>query len=319
MGKLRLIDAAPCDLVNGGSARTNGSSAAPTVDDLVSEIISRNPDTGSAHANGGLGRRRQARPTISIVIPALNEEPNLPFVLPKIGGWASEVILVDGRSTDRTLATAAALYPDIRFVHQTDSGKGAALRAGFQAARGDIIVMLDADGSTDPAEIPAFVGALVAGAEFVKGTRFSQGAGTGDMSVLRRLGNRCLVLAVRLLFGGRFSDLCYGYIAFWKRVLPQLDLDSDGFEIETQMSVQALKARLRVAEVPSHEYRRIHGKSNLRTFPDGWRVLKTIFRERFRRTKRVARNDRRRTLPTVSNDAAVNARRRICQPLRPTC
>lgn len=251
---------------------------------MMKDLISRAPDNGTP--NGTPGRRKQRRPLISIVIPTLNEEPNLPFVLPKIGRWVYEVILVDGRSTDKTLETAQALYPGIRIVHQSGRGKGAALRAGFAAARGDIIVMLDADGSTDPGEIPSFVGALVAGAEFAKGTRFAQGAGTADMSRIRVLGNRGLVLLVRILFGGHFSDLCYGYIAFWRRVLPALDLDSDGFEIETQMSVQALKAGLRIAEVPSFEHRRIHGKSNLRTIPDGWRVLKTIVHERFKRRSR---------------------------------
>lgn len=263
--------------------------------DLVKHLFSRVPDV----ANGSSPhpeRRKQRRPLISIVIPAMNEEPNLPFVLPKIGRWIDEVILVDGRSQDRTLEMARSLYPGIRVVHQTDRGKGAALRAGFEAARGDVIVMLDADGSTDPGEIPAFVGALVAGAEFVKGSRFAQGAGTEDMSLIRKLGNGALVLTVRLLFGGRFSDLCYGYIAFWKRVLPALDLDSNGFEIETQMCIQALRAGLRIVEVPSIERRRIHGKSNLRTLPDGWRVLRTILHERFSRAPRK---------PDVANDSAV--------------
>ena len=143
--------------------------------------------------------------------------------------------------------------------------------------------MLDADGSTDPREIPLFVGALAAGAEFVKGTRFAQGAGTEDMWFLRRFGNRALVRLVRLLFGGRFSDLCYGYIALWRRVLDDLDLDSDGFEIETQMNLRALKAGLKVVEVPSFERNRINGSSNLRTIQDGWRVLMTILREWRRR------------------------------------
>jgi hypothetical protein len=113
------------------------------------------------------------------------------------------------------------------------------------------------------------------------------------MSLLRRLGNRGLVFVVRLLFGGRLSDLCYGYIAFWKRVLPQLDLDSDGFAIETQMSVRALATGLKVAEVPSFEFRRIHGKSNLRTIPDGWSVLMTILREKMRRSAQHATDGRR--------------------------
>jgi glycosyltransferase involved in cell wall biosynthesis len=251
-----------------------GSAQNDVAADLLLRVISRVPD-GDKRSTG---RRRQTRPTVSVVIPALNEEPNLPFVLPKIGQWVDEVVLVDGDSTDQTIQVARSLLPKIRTISQQGHGKGAALRSGFAAANGDIIVMLDADGSTDPREIPAFVGALAAGADFVKGTRFAQGGGTADMSPLRRLGNRGLVFAVRLLFGGRCSDLCYGYMAFWKRVLPQLDLDADGFAIETQMSVRALAAGLKVAEVPSYEFRRIHGKSNLRAIPDGWSALKAILR-----------------------------------------
>ena len=116
--------------------------------------------------------------------------------------------------------------------------------------------MLDADGSTDPREIPAFVGALIAGADFVKGSRFIQGGGTADMPLYRKLGNFGFVSGVRLLFGGSYTDLCYGYNAFWRRVLPTLALNGDGFEIETQMNVRALKDGLKVAEVPSFESRR---------------------------------------------------------------
>jgi glycosyltransferase involved in cell wall biosynthesis len=247
---------------------------------LLVSMISREPDP----ENGAeLERRRKGRPTVSVVIPTLNEELNLPYVLPKISAWIDEIVIVDGHSTDRTLDIAVELLPDVKIVHQPGKGKGDALRAGFEAARGDVIVMLDADGSTDPGEIPSFVGALASGADFVKGTRFAQGAGTADMSIGRRLGNLGFVWTVRILFGGRFSDLCYGYIAFWKRVLPLLELDSDGFEIETQMNLQALRAGLKVVEVPSYERPRIHGTSNLRTFPDGWRVAKTILRERRRR------------------------------------
>lgn len=235
------------------------------------------------------------RPTVSVVIPAMNEEPNLRFVLPRIGGWADEVLLVDGHSTDRTTEVARLLRPDIRIVTESRKGKGSALRSGFDAARGDIIVMLDADGSTDPAEIPLFVGALLSGADFVKGTRFAQGAGTDDMSLIRRIGNRTFVRLVRFLFGGRYSDLCYGYIAFWSYILPYLDLSCDGFEIETMMGVQALRAGLKVLEVPSFEASRKYGKSNLRTVPDGWRVLKTILREKCRRRGRGRTSPRKAT------------------------
>ncbi len=226
-------------------------------------------------------------PKISVVIPTLNEEKNLAHVLPKIQEWVDEIVLVDGHSTDQTIDVARELCPTVRVVMQEGRGKGAALRTGFAAATGDIIVMLDADGSTDPSEIPLFVGALLAGADFAKGSRFLQGGGTKDMPFYRKLGNWGFVWLVRMMFGGKYTDLCYGYNAFWKRVLPKLDLDCSGFEIETMMNVRALKADLKIIEVPSFEFPRVHGNGRLRTIPDGWRVLKTIFSETVRRTQSV--------------------------------
>ena len=258
----------------------------------------------------------RARFRVSIVMPTLNEAENLPHVFARIPAWVHELVLVDGHSTDDTLAVARRLWPNphivtgtaawpadtdadagprLRLLPQHGRGKGAALRTGFAAATGDIIVMLDADGSTDPAEIPAFVEALLAGADFAKGSRFLAGGGTADMSWYRYLGNWGFVQVVRVLFGGRYTDLCYGYNAFWKRVVPVLRLDGDGFEIETMMNVRALQAGLAIAEVPSFEAERIHGVSRLRTIPDGWRVLKTIVGEWWRPVTGSSRLARYRT------------------------
>ncbi len=219
------------------------------------------------------------QPRVSVVIPALNEAENLPLVLPRIPDDVHEIILVDGESVDRTIDVARSLIPHVRIVRQESRGKGAALRSGFAAATGDIVVMLDADGSTDPGEIPRFVHALLGGADFAKGSRFLHAGGTADMPFHRRLGNQFFVVLVRILFGGRYSDLCYGYNAFWRRCLPLLALDGDGFEIETMMNLRALKSGLRIHEVPSFEARRVYGNSNLRAIPDGIRVIRTIFRE----------------------------------------
>lgn len=236
-------------------------------------------DSATEFARG----RRTRDPRVTVVVPALNEAENLPLVLSRIDSDVHEVLLVDGGSHDGTPEVARRLHPRVRTVVDNGGGKGDALRTGFRAATGEIIVTIDADGSADPAEIPAFVGALRAGADFAKGSRFLQGAGTSDMPFHRRLGNSAFVFLVRLLFGGHYSDLCYGYNAFWRDVLPRLHLDSDGFEIETMMNIRALRARLLVVEVASFESRRAHGIAKLRTIPDGWRVLKAILSERFRR------------------------------------
>jgi len=224
----------------------------------------------------GLGLSNLDSPRVSVIIPALNEADNLREVLPRIPKWVHEVILVDGHSTDGSPSVAREIIPDIRVITQAGKGKGAALRTGFDAATGDILVMLDADGSTSPEEIPGFVGMLLSGADFAKGSRFLQGGGTSDMPLYRKLGNGAFVLLVRVLFGGNYSDLCYGYNAFWRSSIQPLCLDADGFEIETMMNIRALKAGLKVVEVPSFEDKRIYGDGRLRTIPDGWRVLKTI-------------------------------------------
>jgi glycosyltransferase involved in cell wall biosynthesis len=229
-----------------------------------------------------------ALPRVSFIIPTLNEAKNLPCLLPRIPAWAYEVVIIDGRSTDGTVEIARRLRPDVKIVLEPRRGKGAALQAGFNAATGDIIVMLDADGSMAPEEAILFVGALLSGADLVKGSRFLQGAGSDDISIVRMLGNWGLTQIVRLLYGCSFSDLCYGYIAFWRKHVDCLRCDCDGFEIETLINVRALKSRLKIVEVASFETPRINGESNLRAIPDGIRVLKTILRERLASPMAVA-------------------------------
>jgi glycosyltransferase involved in cell wall biosynthesis len=235
--------------------------------------------------------RQPEAPRVSVVIPTLNEAANLPHVLPRIPSWIHELIVVDGLSHDDTVAVAKEHAPRAKVLMEGRRGKGAALRAGFAEAEGDIIVMLDADGSTDPAEIAAFVGLLVSGADVVMGSRFALGGGTDDMETHRKVGNWVLTRLVRAGFGARYSDLCYGYTAFWRDVLPALDGPFRGFEVETVLHIRAVRAGLRIAEVPSFESLRISGTTNLRTVRDGFRVLKAITNEwhdeHVRRTNRM--------------------------------
>jgi glycosyltransferase involved in cell wall biosynthesis len=257
------------------------------------------PVLSHAPLNSSYSRTQVATPRVSVVIPALNEARNLPHVFGKLPQDIFEVILVDGDSVDDTVAVARALRPDVRVVRQSRRGKGNALACGFAACRGDIIVMIDADGSTDPAEIPAFVAALRSGADFAKGTRFADGGGSADITPLRRLGNRALNGLVNMLYGTRYTDLCYGYNAFWRHCLEALELHSgaedqdagmqwgDGFEIETIINTRVARAGLTVAEVASFEQLRIHGESNLNATRDGLRVLRSILHERWGRRRSV--------------------------------
>lgn len=249
---------------------------------------------------------------VSVVIPALNEARNLPHVFARLPPDIHEVIVVDGLSVDDTIAVARQLRPDVRIVMQSRRGKGNALACGFTAATGDIIAMIDADGSADPGEIPRFVQALVEGAEFAKGTRFAHGGASDDITWLRALGNRMLVGFVNLCHGSHYTDLCYGYNVFWRRLVPLLGLDADspappnggrlwgdGFEVETLIHLRVAAAGLAVTEVPSFEHSRIHGVSNLNAAQDGLRVLRTILAE-LRRAHRLHRGGRAVTAPAVA-------------------
>ena len=247
--------------------------------------------------------RKNCRPTVSVILPTRNEARNVGFVVAALPTDVDEVILVDGNSTDGTVAAAIRARADIKVIQQTRRGKGNALAAGFEAASGDYIVMIDADGSMDPAEITAFVDALDAGADYAKGTRFALGGGSDDISWLRNIGNKFLNGTTNLLFRTRYSDLCYGYNAFRRECLAAFALPAahdsstgpqwgDGFEIETMINVRVAKAGLRIQEVASFEHPRRFGESNLRTFRDGSRVLTTIVRERAARSRPAAIRDR---------------------------
>ena len=270
----------------------------------------------------GLGESRMAAqsyslapwPRVSVIIPTLNEARNLPHVFGALPSSIYEIIVADGHSVDDTLAVVRQLRPDARIVMQTRSGKGNALACGCAAATGDIIVMIDADGSTDAGEIPSFVSALLDGADFAKGTRFAKGGGSEDITRLRGLGNRMLTGLVNLLYGTKYTDLCYGFNVFWQKHLSVLGFNAtaispgdksectwgDGFEIETLINIRIAAAGLAIAEVPSFERSRIHGVSNLSAYSDGIRVLRTILFERFMVPRQGQQFPARRSLIRVS-------------------
>lgn len=229
---------------------------------------------------GGQEPDQISRPIVTAVIPTMNEERNIDWVLTRLPDLVDEVVVVDAYSTDATVEVARAARPDAVVVPQIGRGKGAALRTAFAAASGEYVVTLDSDCSMHPAEIVRYVETLDRGYDFVKGSRYLPGGGSNDLTWLRSAGNRALTASVNALFMVPLTDLCYGFFAFRRDRLPELALAGRGFEIETEIVLRAIKARLRIAEVPSLEHRRRHGTSNLRTFRDGSRVLRKIIRER---------------------------------------
>ena len=290
----------PLDLLEAPAATPSQVGGVPLIE--VEALAARD-----AVPYAGPDRRSTRKTKVSVVVPAMNEEQNIGHVLRELPEGLHEVILVDGNSQDETIAAARQAYPEIRVLSQSGRGKGDAFRTGFAAVTGNLVVMLDADGSAVPSEIPRFIEALEAGADFAKGSRYLEGGGSADITILRKLGNSVLSGTANLLHGTHFTDLCYGYNAFWARCLPFISLDVPGFEVETLINLRIASAGMKITEVPSYEADRISGQSNLKTFRDGFRVLATIIGES-RRRRSIQRGhhpiDRSQEVPQAETAAA---------------
>ncbi len=226
-------------------------------------------------------KENSSKPRVTVLICTLNEATTISSVLSKVPGWVHEVLLVDGHSTDGTIDVAHQFQPDIRVFYQPGKGKGDALRYGIQKATGDIIVTLDADGQTDPEEMPKFIEPLLSGYDWVKGTRFTYGRPL-NMPWHRWFGNKVLAITSNILHGTKYTDICSGYNAFWKKAFQHLNLSYDGFEMEQQMLVKVKKVGLKVAEVACHDAGRIGGVTKTSDVKQGFIDWFTIIKERFR-------------------------------------
>jgi glycosyltransferase involved in cell wall biosynthesis len=229
-------------------------------------------------------------PKLSVIIPARNEEETLPMVLgdlnaviPTLHGYEVEAIVVDDRSTDRTAEIARSL--GARVVQNTSgrSGKGMALRAGFEAATGDLLVMLDADYSHRAEELPIFLEAMKPGVGLVIGSRVV--GGSEEYHHVRALGNVFLSATLGLCTGRYLSDALNGFKLFRRDVFTGFEYTSANFEIEIEIIANALRQGYRIVEVSSHERARAGGQMKSRVVRHGTRFLMRILYEGMRGVK----------------------------------
>lgn len=222
---------------------------------------------------------------ISVVIPAYNEEKTIGDV---IFGTISamegsrmpfEILVVDDGSTDNTRRIATR-YKAAVLANGKNRGKGYALRKGFQHARGDIVVTMDADGAHRPKEIPDLINPLFNGVDIVAGSRFL-GHGKDSTSRLNRFGSCIFNFVIMILTGKHITDSQTGFRAFKKEVLQRLNLESVGYEIETEITVKGLKNGFVCQEKPISCEKRKHSNSKLKILSDGIKIFKTIFRSNF--------------------------------------
>lgn len=218
----------------------------------------------------------------SVIIPTRNEEGAIGRVLKEIPKHIiSEIIVIDGHSTDNTAKEAAAelrIGKD-KFILQKKKGFGAALLEAFKVAKGDVIVIMNGDGSHNPKDIPALLEKIKQGYEYVIASRYIKGGRSDDDTLIRFIGNRTLTFLTNLLHGSDVTDSLHFFTAISRNGLKKIHPTSSGFEFCIEILIRAHKAGLKFAEVPVVERRRYAGKSKVNIFSAGLKILGMILRK----------------------------------------
>lgn len=217
---------------------------------------------------------------VSLLIPTLNEEGCIGRVLKEVPREVvDEIVIIDGHSKDRTEAEAKEqLRPEDKFIVQKGKGYGGAFLEGFEAATGDVLIMMDADGSHNPADIPKLVEKVRRGGEYVMASRYASGGHSEDDTIIRWFGNRMFTLMTNMVHGTRVTDSLYLFTAITRAGLKKLKLTSPGFEFCTEIVVKAHRAGLKFDEVPAVERARYAGKSKVNAFWHGLKILRMILK-----------------------------------------
>lgn len=220
---------------------------------------------------------RKINKTVAIVcvIPTLNEAITVPAVISKAKKFSNRVVVVDGYSDDGTPELAFKAGADVIF--QEGEGKGNALRTVFNKIYGDIYIIIDGDGTYDATEIDRIIKPILEKkADLVVGSRLSGIMEKGSISKMNRLGNHFFNFLINIFFKGNITDSQSGFRAINRNAVETMELTSEGFEIETEITIKALKSGLRIQEIPISYSSRRGSPSKLSSFKAGFRILRTI-------------------------------------------
>jgi glycosyltransferase involved in cell wall biosynthesis len=219
----------------------------------------------------------------TLVLLTLNEIEGITALFDKIP-WdvADEVFVVDGGSTDGTREYFSE--KGVRLIDQEKKGRGEAFRIAFDRAQGDVLCFFSPDGNEDPSDIPRLFTKIEAGADLAIARRFGKNARNEEDDLklpLRAWANRSFTLMANLIFNRDtyVQDTINGYRAITRTAFERLGLDAHGFLIEYQMTIRAMKLRLKITEVPTIEAKRIGGESTASSIPTGYRFLRGLLRE----------------------------------------
>ncbi len=216
---------------------------------------------------------------VTLIGATWNEFEAASVVLPKIDrAVVDEIIIVDGGSTDGTVEFSKSQGYTV--FQQTEPGYGAAMKEAVDRASGDIIIEFPPDGNSMPERIRDVVSKLQEGYDFVIASRYKDGAKSEDDDFLTAIGNWGFTLVTNILFWSSYTDVLVGFRGYKKSAYEKLDMTATGLDWSIQMPIQFRKKRLRVADIPADEPKRIGGVRKMKPFKTGWRILKTLIKER---------------------------------------
>lgn len=214
---------------------------------------------------------------VSLVIPTLEEAGCIEAVLKEVPKQCvDEILIVDAHSKDGTADIVRRL--GYKVIMQEGRGFGDAFSLGVSKATGDVVILMDGDGSHNPADIPKLIGKLKEGYDYVLASRYCKGSRSYDDTMVRHIGNKLFTFLICFFHRMKITDSLYLYTAIRKEVFDKVKIDSKGFEYCVEILVKVHKAGFKMAEIPSIERMRYSGYSKVKSMKHGFKILMEIFK-----------------------------------------